>query len=224
MRSTLIEEEMIRIPVTVPVVVKHKEQVIVKDRKFDPPKERRKPGRKKGWKRALENSTAVDLSTLTSMCGRGKGSIPMSIPESLMPEFCRRISAAGTRARLDVINGFSKDYPETSMRQAQIKFTEVTTRDRPSCIPPPGKTTGRSILFYLRPRYYHMLDENERPENWEEFAKEDELKWQEEQDAKELSAAKNDEDRSTVSDGEYEEHSTSVHSTMDTTFYSDDDG
>jgi len=229
-RSALIEEEMIRVPVTAPIVVEHREHVKEKERKFEPPKERKKPGRKKGWKIALENSTAVDLSTLTSMCGRGKGSIPMSIPESLMPEFCRRISAAGTRARLDVINGFAKDYPETSMRQAQIKFTEVTTRDRPPCIPPPGKTTGRSILFYLRPRYYHMLEECERPENWEELAREDELKWQEEQDAKERAAAKNGktvkdlmEDRSTASDVDNEDHSTSLHSTMDTTVYSDDE-
>ena len=231
-RRQLIEEEMIRVPVQKAVVVEQKER---KDKEPEVPKERKKPGRKKGWKKALENSSAVDHEKMSAMCGRGKGSIPMSIPEMLMPEFCRRISAEGTRARLDVINGFARDYPETSIRQATMKFIEITTRDKPTCIAPPGKATGRAILFYLRPRFYHMLDESDRPDNWKEVAREDEIKWQEEREAKAKAKARNEqtirgmkEDKSVASDDEAEDFSvsevnTSVLSTMETTMDTDEE-
>ena len=237
-RRELIEEEMIRIPTQKPIKVHKIEGIETKKvtvERDTSSKERKKPGRKKGWKRALEASTALDLNSISTTSGKsGKGSIPMSIPQTLMPEFCRRISAQGTKARMDVINGFAKDYPETSIRQATFKFMEVTTRERPSCVAPPEKSRmlGRSVMFYLRPRFYHMLPENERPDGWEEEAKADELLWQEEREAKAKSKARDEQkmrelmaDKTGRLDDESEDLSVSEinASTVDTGSSTDDD-
>ena len=55
-------------------------------------------------------------------------------------------------------------------------------KERPSCVPEPAKKTGkgRSSTFYLRPRFYHLLPEEDRPEGWEEAAQDDEVRWQQE--------------------------------------------
>lgn len=67
------------------------------------PKERKKPGRKKGWSKAMDESTRLyggnsSSSTKTGK-GPGKGSIPQLIPDALLPELCRQITANGTRKR-----------------------------------------------------------------------------------------------------------------------------
>merc|ERR1711971_683472 len=122
------------------------------------------------------------------------------------------------------------DYPETSARQATIKFKELTTKDRPSCVPPPTKKSGkgRSITFYVRPRYYHMLPEDERPTGWEEAAEADELLWEEEQEAKAKAKAESDEKmRAMVADkaGESDDgthNSVSMQSSVLTSFTGND--
>ena len=145
---------------------------------YKPVKERKKPGRKKGWNLLVEASPGYEKKK-----GASKGSIPMSLPDHVLPILCSRISANGTCQRMDVINGLIKDHPQTSARQATFKFAELTTKDKPACVPQPGKKMGkgRSVTFYLRPRFYHMLPVEERPHGWEAAAQADEMLWQEEQ-------------------------------------------
>lgn len=221
-RRDLIEEEMIRVPTHKLTDAEIKEAAAKAPTSiYKPVKERKKPGRKKGWNKAMEASP--DYKKLKAK-GASKGSIPMSLPDRLLPEFCKRISANGTNHRMEVINGFTKDHPETSARQATIKFNDLTMKDRPSCIPPPGKKIGkgRSVMFYLRPRFYHMLREEERPDGWEEAARVDELLWQEEQEVKAKSKAESKQkmremmgDKAAESDGEGTHNSVSeLNSTM----------
>ncbi len=122
------------------------------------------------------------LKNKVSPPGNPLGNKRMAVSEKLIPDFCKRISANGTRKRMDTINSFVKDHPEASIRQVTFKFADLTTKDRPECIPKPNKPKGkgRAFTFYLRPRFYHLLPEEDRPKDWERFAKEDELKWQEE--------------------------------------------
>merc|ERR1711957_482922 len=135
-RREFIEEEMLRVP----------HQPFDPDSKisklssssYKPVKERKKPGRKKGWNKAIESSPGYKKSK-----GVSKGSIPMALPDHLLPELASLITANGTNQRMDVINEFIKSHPETSARQTTIKFTELTTKDRPSCIAPPPKKIGR---------------------------------------------------------------------------------
>jgi hypothetical protein len=118
------------------------------------------------------------ISALTqSGKGPGKGSIPQLIPNALLPELCRRISANGTRLRDEIIKQFTTDHPEASIRQCLIKFTELTTKYKPVCVPEPEKASGRAWVFFLRPRFYHMLPEEERPTGWEAAAEEDEARY-----------------------------------------------
>ena len=129
------------------------------------------------------------LKTKVSPPGNPLGNKRMAVGKEIIPDFCRRIGANGTRKRMNTINEFVKDYPQASIRQVTFKFSELSTKDRPLCIPKPEKPKGkgRAFTFYLRPRYYHLLPEDERPKDWERYAKEDELKWQEEcRKAKEL--------------------------------------
>ncbi len=187
-RRDLIEEEMIRVPA---------QKQIVPDTNAPKPStnncksvgERKKPGRKKGWNKIIESSPSYIKPK-----GASKGSTPMAMPDHLLPVFARLISANGTSQRMDVINGFIKDHPETSARQATIKFTELTTKDKPSCITMPDKKTGkgRQVTFYVRPRYYHMLPDEERPTGWEEAAKADEVLYVAEREAKAKARAERD--------------------------------
>jgi len=106
-----------------------------------------------------------------------QGNKRMTIPDELFPEFCRRISAAGTGERMKLINEFVEDNPTISVRQVTLKLSEVTTRDRPACVAPPSETTkksGRAFIFYLRPCFYKHLTPEDRPPNWKEFAEADE--------------------------------------------------
>ena len=107
------------------------------------------------------------------------GNKRMSIPDDQFPEFCRRIGAHGTGERMKLINTFVDENPDVSTRQVTIKFGEITTRKMPSWIS--EKPKGKTFMFYLRGRFYHLLPENERPENWQKYAAEDELLWKEEQ-------------------------------------------
>lgn len=128
-----------------------------------------------------DSSTTVFKKKI-SPPGNPLGNKKMSVPEELLPELCRRVSANGTRKRMQVIQDFSKDNPSVSIRQVTFKFSDITTRDRPGCIEevekPKGK--GRAFIFYLRPKFYPLLPEDERPENWEKYSKEDEVLYEEE--------------------------------------------
>ena len=118
-----------------------------------------------------------------------------------MPIFCQLISANGTDRRMDVINEFVKDHPVTSACQATQRFTEFTTKDRPSCVNPlPGKKSGkgRTVMFYLRPQMYHMLLEEERPDGWEVAAEADEVLYDEEHEAKAKTRAERDQKMSAL--------------------------
>lgn len=106
-----------------------------------------------------------------------QGNKRMSIPDELFPEFCRRIGAKGTGERMKLINQFAEDYPTVSVRQVTLRLGEITTKELPACIEAPEKKGGRAFMFYLRPRFYKHLPPEELPEGWEEYAEEDERKW-----------------------------------------------
>jgi len=112
--------------------------------------------------------------------GNPLGNKKMEVSDDILPELCRRIGARGTNKRMKVINEFVKDHPETSLRQVTMKFSNITTKTLPACVPPPEKHAGRAFCFFLRPRYYHLLPEDERPDEWKKYAKEDEVVWKEE--------------------------------------------
>ena len=132
---------------------------------------------KKSPKLMIKKSNGQLKTRVTS-----NGNKRMAIPEELFPEFCRRIGANGTGERVAVINQFVEEHPTISIRQVTMKMSEITQRERPPWIPEPEKKqgAGRAFMFYLRPRFYRYLAEDDRPDNWEEAAAEDEQKWQEE--------------------------------------------
>ena len=102
-----------------------------------------------------------------------QGNKRMSIPEELFPEFCQSVTANGIWERQKLVNDFVADHPTISMRQVGLKLAEITTRDRPACVPEPANKVGRAVTFYLRPRYYKYLREDQRPPDWERFAEAD---------------------------------------------------
>ena len=115
-----------------------------------------------------------------------QGNKRMFVPDELVPELCRRISATGTGERMKVIQKFAEDHPTVSQRQVTIKFAEIAVRERPPCIPDVKfvKKAGRAFMFYLRPAFYKHLAPEDRPENWEQLAAEDELKMKQEAEEK----------------------------------------
>lgn len=141
--------------------------------------------------------------------GNPLGNKKMAVPKELIPALCRRISANGTRKRMDVIQQFSKDNPSVSIRQVTFKFADLTTKDRPGCIPktekPKGK--GRAFIFFLRPRFYHLLPEDERPEDWERYAKEDILLSEQEKTSSIDDKSKTEKNTDTSSQADAEESS-----------------
>jgi hypothetical protein len=111
-----------------------------------------------------------------------QGNKRMSIPAELFPNFCRRIGAVGTAQRMKLINKFVEDYPDISVRQVTMKFTDITTKDCPPGITPPEKKSGRAFQFYLRPKFYKYLSpEDKKPENWETLMAEDAVLFAKEQ-------------------------------------------
>lgn len=134
-------------------------------------------------KKTQKNGSATTVfKKKISPPGNPLGNKRMAVPDELLPDFCRRIGAQGTRKRMDTINEFVKDNPSVSIRQVTFKFAEISTKDRPECIPKPEKPKGkgRAFTFYLRPRFYHLLPQDERPEDWQKHAKQDEILWKEE--------------------------------------------
>lgn len=139
------------------------------------------PGTAAATKKAASSGSK---KTATSADGKTKprvtsqGNKRMTIPDDLFPEFCRRIGADGTWERNKVVQDFANDHPSISMRQVGLKFVDITTRDRPACVSEPTGKTSRAHTFYLRPRFYKFLPENERPANWERYAELDEALFQ----------------------------------------------
>lgn len=121
-----------------------------------------------------------------------QGNKRMKIPDEHFPDFCRRISAAGTGERMKVILGFVDDHSTISVRQVTIRFAEITTRERPGCVPDMKvvKKTGRAFMFYLRPCFYKYLPPSERPNNWEQYAFEDEKVYELEMKARQEAKAR----------------------------------
>ena len=132
-------------------------------------------GAKKSPKLMMKKANGQLKPRITS-----NGNKRMAIPDELFPEFCQRIGARGTGERVNLLTQFVEDHPTISIRQVTIKFSEITVRDRPAWVPEPEKKQGRAFMFYLRPRFYKYLPDNERPADWEALAEEDERKWQEE--------------------------------------------
>ena len=120
-----------------------------------------------------------------------QGNKRMDIPDELFPDFCSRISAYGTGERMKVINAFVQNHQSISVRQVTMRFAEITTRERPGCIPDVKvvKKTGRAFMFYLRPCFYKFLPASERPVNWEEFAFEDEKLYEEEKELRRMNVS-----------------------------------
>lgn len=114
-----------------------------------------------------------------------QGNKRMSIPEEAFPEFCRRIGPYGTGERMKLINQFAEEHPETSIRQVTLKLGEITCKEPPACVDMTGRKV-RAFMFYLRPRYYKHLYEEDRPENWEKFASLDDQLYEMEQDQKRI--------------------------------------
>jgi SLIDE len=141
---------------------------LTEQKESGPPKKKKKPS-------PTASSVGEHRPRVTS-----QGNKRMQIPDELFPEFCRRISASGTGERMKVINQFVEDHATISVRQVTIRFSEITTRDRPECIPEVKavKKTGRAFMFYLRPCFYKFLPPSERPPNWEQYALEDEKKYE----------------------------------------------
>lgn len=110
-----------------------------------------------------------------------QGNKRMSIPDHLFPDFCRRVTACGTWERNKLVQDFVNDHPTISMRQVSMRLAEMTTKDRPACVPQPTGKTGRAVIFYLRPRYYKYLLPEDRPNEWELYAELDEVLWQKEE-------------------------------------------
>lgn len=142
------------------------------------------------------------------------GNKKMSIPDDVFPELCRRISANGTGERVSLINKFCEDYPTISMRQVTLKLSEITTRERVN-----GK-----FIFYLRPRFYPLLPEEERPSGWKEAAEEDERKWKEEKLAnKAASADKEEKKKDTATTTSRDSNAGSIVATSEDDDTEDDD-
>lgn len=157
-------------------------------------KQRMKPGPKPKPK-LMKKANGQVKARVTS-----QGNKRMSIPDELFPEFCRRISAEGTGERMKLINTFAAENPTISVRQVTIRLGEITTRERPECVVPSEKARGRAFVFYLRPRYYKYLPEDERPKGWEKYAAEDEAIFQEEEAKKSSNGGKSDKDFDSTSD------------------------
>ena len=116
-----------------------------------------------------------------------QGNKRMSIPMEIFPEFCRRIGATGTAQRMKLINKFVEDYPDISVRQVTMRFTDITTKDCPPGITPPEKKSGRAFQFYLRPKFYaYLTADDKKPENWEKLMADDEILFVKEQEQKKL--------------------------------------
>lgn len=157
----------------------------------------RKRGREEGGSAKTVNGSKEKISVFKkkiSPPGNPLGNKRMSVPDELLPDFCRRIGAHVTRKRMPTINAFVKDHPEVSIRQVTFKFADITTKYLPGCIPKPEKPKGkgRAFTFFLRPRFYHLLPENERPPEWEKYAKQDESLWDEECQKKKEDEARKD--------------------------------
>jgi hypothetical protein len=159
-----------------------------------PAKKGRGPG--KSWSAGLKTPTSSSASAKKKLMMQksdgqlkprvtSQGNKRMSIPDDVFPDFCRMISPAGTSERTKLVNDFVEQHPTISMRQVNMKLSEITTRNRPECVPephvsgPPKK--GRAFHFYLRPRFYRFLPPSERPPEWEKYAEQDEQLWLEEQ-------------------------------------------
>ena len=135
------------------------------------------PKGKNGSSQLSQSKNGKDSKKKTSKPSTGDsrgnplGNKKMSIPDELLPEFCRRIGANGTNERMKVINDFVKDYPKTSVRQVTLKFAELVTKEKPDYVEALEKKAGRAFSFFLRPKYYHLLPDNERPDEWEKYKK-----------------------------------------------------
>jgi len=112
-----------------------------------------------------------------------QGNKRMSIPDDIFPEFCRRIGANGNASRTSLVNEFVDENPTISARQVTLRLNEITTKDRPACVPeaPPEKKKGPKFMFYLRPCFYKYLQEDQRPDGWEEHAAADQILYDQEQ-------------------------------------------
>lgn len=124
---------------------------------------------------------------------QSQGNVPMSISDEAFPDFCRRIGPYGTE-RMKLINEFAEDYPDTSVRQITLKFSEITCRDPPACIDMSNKKP-RPFVFYLRPRFYKHLRPEDRPGGWEIYAEEDDILWEAEIRQKRYKQMKNDDEK-----------------------------
>jgi SWI/SNF-related matrix-associated actin-dependent regulator of chromatin subfamily A member 5 len=124
-----------------------------------------------------------------------QGNKRMAIPMEIFPDFCKRIGARGTGQRMKLINTFVEDYPDVSVRQVTIKFSDVTTKDCPPGVTPPEKKGGRAFQFYLRPKFYKYLGpEDYKPDHWQELMADDEALFAREEEEK-LVAKKNSKEK-----------------------------
>jgi len=123
-----------------------------------------------------------------------QGNKRMSIPDHAFPDFCRRIGPYGTHKRMELITAFAEEHPTTSVRQVTLKLGEITVKEPPACLDMTG-VKPRAFTFYLAPRYYKYLPAEERPKDWEKYAKEDEIRWEKVKEEERLKKAASKKDK-----------------------------
>merc|ERR1719354_620444 len=104
------------------------------------PRKRESSDGKKTQKNGITNTL---FKKKISPPGNPLGNKRMAVPDELLPDFCRRIGAKGTRKRMPTINAFVKDHPEVSIRQVTFKFADITPRFLKLFILKPEKPKGK---------------------------------------------------------------------------------
>ena len=165
------------------VAVEEKKPQAIKDKeKKKAPKRKLELAPKKSLHAPLKSTVSVKKKKLMvrpdgqlKVRVTSQGNKRMSIPDELFPEFCRRVGPNGNASRTSIVNEFVEENPTISARQVSLRLNEITTKDRPPCVPeaPPEKKKGPKFMFYLRPCFYKYLREEQRPVDWEVYAEAD---------------------------------------------------
>jgi len=135
-----------------------------------------------GWRKAQEarkkkscstptktkcTSTSVKGSSKTTPLNKKNASKkpPKAVSDEILPELCKRIGVNGTSSKQKLIKKFVDDFPNTSVRQATIKFSEIVTKTIPRWVSPPQQKRPLHHV-YLKPAYYSLILEDDRPIGW----------------------------------------------------------
>ena len=105
-------------------------------------------------------------------------------------ELAIAIGPGGTNHRKEIISAFYANHTETSERQINELYGSMVVRQKPECIPPHEKpSNNKQMWHYLRPHFYSLIPEDQRPPNYEELAAADKLVYEAEEQKKALRVA-----------------------------------